>query len=79
MLGEDHSLLKEFPEYKQTILTLSQSDEGFESLMREYNQLDKDIRKLEMRDSPISDQEMLLMKHNRAEMKDKLHYYLVAK
>ncbi|WP_391091332.1 DUF465 domain-containing protein [Vibrio sp. NH-UV-68] len=79
MLGEDHSLLKEFPEYKQTIITLAKSDDDFDSLMREYNDLDKNIRKLEMRDSPISDQEMLLMKHNRAEMKDKLHHYLVAK
>ncbi|MEL7290377.1 MAG: YdcH family protein [Pseudomonadota bacterium] len=79
MLGEDHSLLKEFPEYKQTIITLAKSDETFDSLMREYNQLDKDIRKLELRDSPISDHEMLQLKHDRAEMKDKLHHYLVAK
>lgn len=77
MLGEDHSLLKEFPQHKQTIQALAKESLEFAELMSEYNALDKDIRKLEMRDSPISDEEMHLMKHNRAEMKDRLHQYLI--
>ena len=73
MLGEDHSLLSEFPEYKDTITALAKSDETFLDEMKQYDLLDKEIRKLELRDSPISDEEMLKMKQNRAAMKDELH------
>ncbi len=73
MLGEDHSLLKEFPEYKDTITALAKSDETFFDEMKQYDLLDKEIRKLELRDSPISDEEMLKMKQHRAAMKDELH------
>ncbi|MDC5705431.1 YdcH family protein [Vibrio europaeus] len=73
MLGEDHSLLKEFPEYKDAILALVETNEDFALMMRNYNSLDKEIRTLELRDSPISDGEMHQMKHDRAEMKDALH------
>lgn len=76
MLGEDHSLLKEFPEYKDTILALARSEEAFAEKMKEYDALDKEVRKLELRDSPISDEELHLMKHNRAEMKDMLYQRL---
>jgi uncharacterized protein YdcH (DUF465 family) len=44
--------------------------------MKEYDALDKDIRKLELRDSPISDEELHIMKHNRSEMKDALYQRL---
>ena len=73
MLGEDHSLLSEFPEYKDTITALAKSDETFLDEMKQYDLLDKEIRKLELRDSPISDEEMHKMKQNRAAMKDELH------
>ncbi|KOO12040.1 hypothetical protein AKJ18_26015 [Vibrio xuii] len=73
MLGEDHSLLSEFPEYKDTITALSQSDEAFLADMKQYDLLDQEIRKLELRDSPVSDEEMLKMKQDRAAMKDDLH------
>ncbi len=73
MLGEDHSLLSEFPEYKDTITALAKSDETFLDEMKQYDLLDKEIRKLELRDSPISDEEMHKMKQNRAVMKDELH------
>ncbi len=76
MLGEDHSLLKEFPEYQKTITSLAASDETFAAKMKEYDALDKDIRKLELRDSPISDEELHIMKHNRSEMKDALYQRL---
>lgn len=76
MLGEDHSLLAEFPEHKETISSLVSSDEAFLEKMKEYDALDKEIRKLELRDSPISDEELHQMKHNRAEMKDELYQQL---
>lgn len=73
MLGEDHSLLSEFPEFKETILALAKTDDAFLTDMKAYDGLDKEIRKLELRDSPISDEEMHQMKHERAMQKDSLH------
>ncbi|MDA0128091.1 YdcH family protein [Vibrio sp. MarTm2] len=73
MLGEDHSLLSEFPEFKETILALAKTDDVFLTDMKAYDGLDKEIRTLELRDSPISDEDMHQMKHDRAMQKDNLH------
>jgi len=78
MLGEDHSLIKEFPEHKDAINGLARDNEDFARMMKDYNALDKEIRKLELRDSPISDEDMHKMKHDRAVMKDVLHKRLVS-
>lgn len=78
MLGEDHSLLKEFPEYKDTIAKLINVDDAFAKDTKHYNALDKEIRELELQDSPIGDGSMLQLKHNRAELKDALHLRLIA-
>ncbi|USD34636.1 MULTISPECIES: YdcH family protein [Vibrio] len=78
MLGEDHSLLNEFPQYKETIRALAKMDENFLAAMKSYDSLDKEIRKLEMMDSPVSDEEMHKMKHDQAVMKDQLHKRLIS-
>lgn len=78
MLGEDHSLLKEFPEYKDTIAKLINVDDTFAKDTKHYNALDKEIRGLELQDSPIGDESMHQLKQNRAELKDALHQRLVA-
>lgn len=72
MLGEDHSLLHEFPEHSETIKSLSASDSAFAEKTKEYNALDKKIRVLELNNSPIDDGEMHKLKHERAAMKDLL-------
>ncbi|WP_159651155.1 YdcH family protein [Vibrio atypicus] len=77
MLGEDHSLLSEFPEYKETIVALSKANEAFLTDMKAYDLLDKEIRTLELKDSPISDEQMHQMKHDRAVKKDNLHKRIV--
>ncbi|MGF1701180.1 YdcH family protein [Photobacterium makurazakiensis] len=73
MLGEEHSLLNDFPEFKETINALVESDESFKNLNKQYNAMDKEIRTLELRGSPIADEEMHQLKHDRSELKDKLH------
>ncbi|MGY3572325.1 YdcH family protein [Vibrio sp. SCSIO 43135] len=73
MLGENHSLLNEFSDYTDTIKALAKADEVFLKDMKAYDALDKDIRTLELRDSPISDEEMHRMKHDRAMQKDDLY------
>ncbi|MDN3702532.1 YdcH family protein [Vibrio artabrorum] len=73
MLGENHSLVHEFPEMKDKIAELVQSDSGFAEAMKTYDQLDKEIRKLELKDSPIDDGSMHQLKHDRSVLKDVLH------
>lgn len=78
MLGENHALVKEFPEYQDLIGMLSQSDEVFAKCTKDYNALDKEIRELELNGAPIDDEAMHLLKHKRAILKDALYQRLVA-
>ncbi|OLQ84299.1 hypothetical protein BIY21_05270 [Vibrio ponticus] len=79
MLGEDHSLLNEFPEHGEVIHKLSQSDLSFANDVKEYNSLDKEIRVLELRGAPIDDAEMNKLKHSRAVLKDSLYQRITPK
>ncbi len=78
MLGEDHSLVNDFPEFTDTIGTLIAEDAAFAADNKRYTALDKEIRTLELRGSPIDDQAMHQLKHDRAELKDALYARLVA-
>lgn len=73
MLGESHSLLADFPEMEDAITTLVKNDESFAQAMKDYNALDKRIRVLELNGSPIDDDAMIQLKHQRAEQKDALY------
>lgn len=76
MLGENHSLLNEFPEYEHTIMDLMASNNKFSKEAKTYDAIDREIRKLEMRDAPIDDIDMKKLKLQRAELKDSLHRQL---
>jgi len=78
MLGENHALVKEFPEYQDIITKLTESDEVFAKDTKDYNALDKEIRVLELNGAPIDDEAMHLLKHKRAILKDALYLRLVA-
>lgn len=78
MLGEDHSLVNDFPELLDVITRLLDSDAEFATANKRYTALDKEIRTLELRGSPIEDQAMQQLKHDRAELKDQLYEQLVA-
>jgi len=77
MLGENHSLVNEFPEYKDSIARLSKSDEVFAKNTKHYDALDKEIREHELNDAPIDDEAMHQLKHERAVLKDALYQRLV--
>ncbi|MEC4725102.1 YdcH family protein [Shewanella sp. D64] len=77
MLGENHSLIHEFPEYKDVIAMLSKSNEAFAKQAKKYNLLDAEIRKLELNGAPIDDEAMHQLKHDRAVLKDALYQCLV--
>jgi len=77
MLGEEHSLPHEFPEYKEAISKLIESDPSFAQENKRYNALDKEIRTLELNGAPIEDDSMQQLKLDRAELKDLLYQRLL--
>lgn len=58
MLGENHSLVNEYPEYQDIISKPTERDEVFAKDTKHYNALDKEIRKLESNGAPIDDEAM---------------------
>ncbi len=78
MLGEDHSLLSEFPQFEELILRLISSNHSFAQEVKRYDELDFDIRKLELKNSPVSDYVMLEMKKERVTLKDYLYRQLIS-
>ncbi len=77
MLGEIHAIINEFPEFKEGITALTQQDEAFAKDNKIYNELDTEIRKLELNGAPIDDETMHQMKRERAQLKDVLYQCLV--
>ncbi|ARB46142.1 MULTISPECIES: YdcH family protein [Alcanivoracaceae] len=72
MLGEIHSIHHEFPEHHARIDDLARGDPGFRSQIQEHDKLDKQIRGLELRESPIGDDEMEALKRHRLHLKDQI-------
>ncbi|MGD8641151.1 MAG: YdcH family protein [Gammaproteobacteria bacterium] len=77
MLGENHSLVHEFPEHQDVIARLVESDAVFAKDAKRYNDLDKEIRELELNRTPIDDDAMHRLKNERAELKDSLFQRLI--
>ncbi|MCF1426557.1 MAG: DUF465 domain-containing protein [Shewanella sp.] len=73
MLGENHSLTHDFPEFTDLIHQLTQSNEHFAHKSRRYHELDKKIRGLELNGVPTTDSRFVAMKAERVELKDELH------
>lgn len=73
MLGEPHDLVREFPEHRETIHDLKMNDRHFARLFEEYNELDKEVRQVEMAGGTVSDEHMEGLKLNRLNLKDQLY------
>jgi len=76
MLGENHSIHHEFPEHHDLIDKLMNEDIHFKKLAYEYNQLDKEIRTIEMNGAPIEDLTFEQMKKRRIQLKDEVYVIL---
>ena len=76
MLSEHHDISHELPEYNEVLEALRASDKEFDELVTNHDRLDDEIRQLEERQSPISDEEIEKMKFQRAAMKDKIFQIL---
>lgn len=78
MLSEHHDIIHEFPEYHRTIATLRAADKRFDELVAKHDHLDDEIRNLEERQQPVSDEAMEKMKYERAALKDSIYQTLRA-
>jgi uncharacterized protein YdcH (DUF465 family) len=76
MLGENHSIHHEFPEHHALIDKLMNEDIHFKKLADEYNQLDNDIRSIEINNAPIEDLTFEQMKKRRIQLKDEVYIIL---
>ena len=76
MLNENHAFILDFPELKLDIVQLNHDDPAFKAELQKYHLLDYDIRQLEISGSPIDDENMNTLKHQRMELKDTLYKQL---
>ncbi len=78
MLGENHLLTHEFPEYLSAIIELKSTNRHFCQLAKRYHQLDHQIRGFENNEVPITDEHFIELKAERVTLKDQLYRLLVA-
>ncbi len=78
MLGEHHDIDHELPEYHDKLVALRAKDAEFDALVKEHDGLDDQIRELEEKQLPISDEEIEKMKFRRTSLKDEIYQKLRA-
>lgn len=76
---DNHSLISDFPEYRQQIHDLKMSDAHFVKLHDEYEALDREIIRVEEGLEHRSDQALETLKMQRVHLKDQLFKMLVAR
>lgn len=74
---EKHDLLHEFPEHRDRIHQLKIGNNHFQKLFKEYNELDREIRKIEINNEAVSDFDLEDRKKKRLLLKDKLYHMIV--
>ncbi len=75
---ESHDLFHEFPEYQETIRRLMLSNDEFTKMMRDYDDVDHKIVRIEQRVEAASDLYFEELKKLRVSLKDKLYKMIVA-
>jgi len=78
MFGEHHDIPHEFPEYKDLIEKLCNSDEGFQKMYQEYHALDEEILQIEQNVETTSDVYAEDLKKKRVHLKDEIYQRLRA-
>ena len=71
-----HPILREFPEYRETIKRLKGADEHFRHLYDEYHRLDDEIYRIEEEIDFATDQEIDELKMRRAKLKDYIYHLI---
>ena len=78
MLVEHHDLHHEFPEYLDSIHALKASSAPFGQMYDEYQELTREVERLEEEDLPVDDFTIETMKKQRVLLKDQMYRLLVA-
>lgn len=75
---QQHDLHHELPEFKDAIHRLKMSNHHFPRLFDEYHHVNKDIRRIEENEEPVTDVALDEMKKQRLKLKDDLYAMLRA-
>ncbi len=75
---ESHDLFHEFPEHQETIRRLMLSNDEFTKMMRDYDDVDHKIVRIEQRVEAASDLYFEELKKLRVSLKDKLYKMILA-
>jgi len=73
MQVEHHDLAHEFPELKDRIHELKTSDPHFHKQFERYDELTKEVERLEKQDVPVTDEHLEELKKERLAVKDELY------
>lgn len=76
MHNGNHALTRDFPELKDRIQELRQSDNHFKNLEEKYNALDVEIAKDVSGEQPLSEDHLEDLKRQRVVLKDELYTLL---
>jgi len=68
-----HPLTQEFPNYKAQIHTLKTSNNYFHHLMERYEEIDKQVYRIESDEEPSSDEYVNRLGKERLALKDELY------
>ncbi len=72
MLGENHDLIHELPEFREKIHELKVSNNHFAKLFDEYHEVDHEVRRIEQALETPSDEYTEGLKKKRLHLKDAL-------
>jgi uncharacterized protein YdcH (DUF465 family) len=75
---ESHDLFHEFPEHVETIRRLTLANDDFVKMMRDYDDVDHKIQRIEQRVEAASTLYEEELKKLRVNLKDKLYKLIVA-
>jgi uncharacterized protein YdcH (DUF465 family) len=75
---ESHDLFNEFPEHAGTIRKLTLANDDFVKMMRDYDDVDHKIQRIDQRVEAASDHYEEELKRIRVSLKDRLYKMIVA-
>jgi len=71
-----HPIIREFPEYRETIRRLKGTDDHFRNLFDEYHRLDDSIYRIEEEIDFATDKEIDELKMRRTKLKDYIYHLI---
>ena len=73
---DPHDLDHEFPEYREAIVELKAASSQFADMVADYHRVNREVRRAEENDLPISDRAFEDLKKQRLKLKDAIYAQL---